>query len=178
MNAIEILKKHLGADTELYRLVLSHSHKVATKAIEVAQLHPELEVDQEFIYQAALLHVIGVGATYAPDIHCKGTEPYIRHGIIGSELLEAEGHPRHALVCERHTGTGISLYEIVARSLPLPHRDMMPISEEEQIICFADKFFSKSNPTQERTIEEVRKSIARFGQEGLTRFDAWTIKYL
>ncbi|MGL4993805.1 MAG: HD domain-containing protein [Bacteroidales bacterium] len=178
MQAIEILKRHLREDSELYNLVLSHSQKVAMKSIDIAKAHPELNVDIEFLYQAALLHDIGVGHTHAPDIHCTGNEPYIRHGVIGSEILANEGYPRHALVCERHTGTGISLGEIVARSLPLPHRDMMPISEEEQIICFADKFFSKSNPTHERSLEEVRDSIAKFGQEGVDRFDLWCKKYI
>ena len=44
---------------------------------------------------------------------------------------------------------------------------------EEQIICFADKFFSKSKLDHEKGIEKARKSVARYGEEGGKRFDYW-----
>ena len=52
---------------------------------------------------------------------------------------------------------------------------MMPVSVEEQIICFADKFYSKDTDflEQEKPIETVRKGIARFGEDKLLRFDEW-----
>jgi len=43
----------------------------------------------------------------------------------------SEGYPKHGLVCERHTGTGITLEMIIKNNLPLPHRDMVPVSMEE-----------------------------------------------
>jgi uncharacterized protein len=85
---------------------------------------------------------------------------------------------RHALVCERHTGTGLTLQQIVAQELPLPHRDMQPVSIEEQIICFADKFFSKTKLEREKTVEQARRSLEKFGAEGLVKFDAWCERFL
>lgn len=104
--------------------------------------------------------------------------PYIAHGYLGAEILRAEGFPQHALVCERHTGAGLSLEDIIAQQLPVPHREMLPITLEEQLICFADKFFSKTHLDEEKTVEKARKSIAKYGEEGLSRFDRWCSLFL
>ena len=129
-------------------------------------LHPEIQADRKFVEEAALLHDIGVYKTYAPEIACFGSLPYICHGYLGADLLREEGYGRHALVCERHTGAGISLRDIVDKELPLPRRDMLPVSIEEQLICFADKFFSKTELLKERSVAEARHKLERFGAEG------------
>ena len=103
---------------------------------------------------------------------------YICHGYLGAELVRKEGFPKHALVCERHTGAGLSLQNIIQQDLPVPHREMTPVSLEEQIICFADKFFSKSKLDHEKGIEKARKSVARYGEEGGKRFDYWCELFL
>ena len=95
------------------------------------------------------------------------------HGYLGAELLRSEGLPRHALVCERHTGTGISLEEIIERNLPLPHRDMVPVSLEEQLICYADIFYSKTRLEQETPIVKVRQKVARWGEQSSAKFEEW-----
>ena len=104
--------------------------------------------------------------------------PYICHGYLGSELVAAEGFPKHALVCERHTGAGLSLQSILEQNLPVPHREMVPLSLEEQIICFADKFFSKTKLDREKSVEKARNSITKYGEEGLIRFDHWCELFL
>lgn len=151
---------------------------MADKALEIARRHPELGADEAFIEEAAMLHDIGIVGVDAPAIACSGTEPYIRHGILGAEILRQEGMERHALVCERHTGTGLTLQQIVDQQLPLPHRDMQPQSIEEQIICFADKFFSKTRLDTEKSVEQARRSLEKFGAEGLVKFDAWCERFL
>ncbi len=67
--------------------------------------------------------------------------------------MRGEGYPRHALVCERHTGAGLSLEGIIAQDLPVPHREMVPVSLEEQVICFADKFYSKTHLEKEKSVK-------------------------
>ena len=81
---------------------------------------------------------------------------------------------RHGRVCERHTGAGITAAEIIAQHLPIdPPRDLLPESIEEKVICYADKFFSKSRPDEPpKTLERARKSLAKFGGDTLARFDA------
>ena len=92
--------------------------------------------------------------------------------------MQKEGYPRHALVCERHTGAGMSLESIVKQNLPVPHREMVPVSLEEQVICFADKFFSKTSPDREKSVEQAEKSLAKFGTEGVERFREWCKLFL
>ena len=125
-----------------------------------------------------MLHDIGIFLTDAEGICCYGDKPYICHGSLGAELMRREGYERHALVCERHTGAGLSLKEIVAQQLPVPHREMVPVSMEEQVICFADKFFSKTHLDREKSVEKARHSLERYGQEGVERFDRWCRLFL
>lgn len=178
MNALAIIDKYYTGNDELKHILLTHSHCVADKAIQIAHRHPELELDIQFLEEAALLHDIGIFLTDADGIHCYGKHPYICHGYLGAELLRSEGYPRHALVCERHTGAGLSLEEIKRQELPIPHRDMLPVSMEEQVICFADKFFSKTKLDKEKSIEKALKSLSRFGNEGVARFEHWCKMFL
>lgn len=178
MDALEILKKYIDSDSELYGIVYKHSCSVAEKALSISCKHNELNADDDFLEEASLLHDIAVFMTDAPGICCHGTYPYICHGYLGRELLEKEGYPRHALVCERHIGTGLTLEEVIERDMPLPHRDMSPQTIEEQIICFSDLFFSKSRLEEEKTPDQVRAAIGKYGTKGVARFDDWCEKFL
>lgn len=173
MQPLEIIDFYYPHSSELKEILLIHSRAVARKALWVADCHPELNLDRTFLFEAAMLHDIGIFLTNAKDIHCFGTAPYICHGYLGADLMRKHGFPRHALVCERHTGAGISLREITERDLPVPHREMIPVSMEEQVVCFADKFYSKSHPDKEKNLEGARKSISKHGVEGVVRFDEW-----
>ena len=178
MNPIHIIDKYYPEDNELKHILLTHSHSVADKALLIADRHPELVLDKEFLYEAAMLHDLGIFLTDADGIYCLGDKPYICHGYLGADLMRAEGYPRHALVCERHTGAGLSLEEIIAQGLPVPHREMVPVSLEEQVICFADKFYSKTRLDKEKSVEKARKSLERYGDTGLQRFDCWCEQFL
>ena len=172
MTAEEIIRQYYPADNELRRLLLHHSRQVAGKALAVADRHPELHLDREFLHRAAMLHDIGIASCDAPSIFCHGSLPYICHGIEGARMLAEEGLFRHARVCERHTGSGLTAEEISEQTLPLPPRDMLPESIEEKIICYADKFYSKNpdNLTRQKSIDEVLKDMERHGEEPLRRF--------
>ena len=145
MNPYEIIDKYYPENTQQRQILVIHSLAVSGKAMKMLDAHPELRLNRSFVKEAALLHDIGIFQTDAPTIQCFGTHPYIAHGYLGAEILRAEGFPQHALVCERHTGAGLSLEDIIAQQLPVPHREMLPITLEEQLICFADKFFSKTH---------------------------------
>lgn len=171
LSARDILLKFYTEDSGLFRLLWLHSCQVAEQALEIAgRLHRN--VDKEFIRDAALLHDVGIIRTNAPSIYCTGQEPYIRHGVIGGDMLREAGvDERFARVCERHTGAGITAEEILRDGLPLPCRDMVPVSLEEKIICYADKFFSKSAVTEKKSVGSIRRDLAKFGQAQLKRFD-------
>ncbi len=165
-----IIQKYYKDNPELLSILLKHSEAVARKALAIADAHPELCLDKQFILEAAMVHDIGIVKTDVPDIKCFGTEPYIRHGVLGAEMMRAEGYARHARVCERHTGAGLSLREIEEQRLPLPHTDLLPETLEEKVICYADKFFSKTKLDREKTLGQAERSVAKHGEEGLRRF--------
>jgi len=173
MNPLLVINKYYRPNTLVYDILLSHSQAVTQKALMLASNHPELYLDIEFISEAAMLHDIGVFLTNAPMLGCYGSHHYIEHGYLGADLLRQEGFPKHALVCERHTGTGLALNQIEKQELPLPHRDMCPISIEEQLICFADKFFSKTKLNDEMSVAQIRKKMAQYGNESVVQFDKW-----
>ena len=154
-------------------ILVTHSESVARRALQIASQHPELNIDTDFVREAAMLHDFGIIRLDAPSIECHGTEPYIRHGVCGAELLRSEGiDERYARVCERHTGAGLTLDEILSQNLPLTHHDLQPETIEEKLICYADKFYSKSHLSREKTIEQAEKSLAKFDGETLARFRA------
>ena len=178
MDTIAIIEKCYKKGTELYDILISHSTDVMNKSVSIARNHPELNIDIDFVKEAAILHDIGIFLTHAPSIKCYGTYDYICHGYLGREILDKLGYPKHALVCERHTGTGLALNQIISDNLPLPHREMMPISIEEQLICFADCFYSKTRLSEEKSIDKIRKSFARHGRKSVEQFDRWCEMFL
>ncbi len=189
MNVKEILDRYYEEGSALLNLLITHSEMVARKALFLADA-ANLNVDREFVRNAAMLHDIGIFRCDAPSIYCHGTEPYIRHGIIGAAIMRELGCQNGAAsgamsdccyyndianVCERHTGSGLTAKEIAEQGLPLPHQDFLPVTLEEKLICYADKFYSKSgDPTAEKPLDRVRASMAKFGPDSLARFDALT----
>lgn len=171
MNVIAFIEKYYKKDSDLYNILINHSTDVMNKAVSIAENHPELDIDTAFVKEAAMLHDIGIYLTNAPAIYCYGIAPYLAHGYLGRELLEKEGFPKHALVCERHTGSGLTLEEIEVQHLPLPHREMLPISIEEKLVCYADCFFSKTHLGKERSVEKIREGMAKYGKASVERFD-------
>lgn len=173
MDPEKIIEKYYGGQPALMGLLLRHSRQVAAKAMEVLDRHPGLDADRRFVYEAAMLHDLGIIRTDAPGIGCHGTEPYICHGRLGAEMLRQEGLPAHARVAERHTGTGLTAETIRRQGLPLPPEDLCPETLEEQIVCYADKFFSKSHPERGKTPQQVRQMLSRFPDADLGRWDRW-----
>lgn len=163
MDYISIINKYYPADDELRRVLLHHSRQVADRCLQIVRKHRELPVDVQFLEEAAMLHDIGIYQCNAPSIHCHGSEPYLRHGPIGGDLLRQEGYERHARVAERHTGTGLPGYE--------------PETLEEQIVCYADKFYSKSKPDRVLTVAQAAESLEKFGHEGVLKFLSWAERF-
>ena len=177
MDPLKIIFKYYKPDSLAYNMLIEHSRMVLNKCLEVAENIRHLNPDVLFLKEAAMLHDIGIFLTNAPEIGCYGDKDYICHGYLGRELLEQEGLPMHALVCERHVGVGVSTSDITGRNLPLPVREMLPLTLEEKIICYADKFYSKKTGALcfEASLEDVRNSIGKYGIDKLQRFDDMTV---
>jgi uncharacterized protein len=175
MNPVDIVGQFCAPDSEPYQILMEHGRLVAGKALSAAARVAHLNPDLDFIRGAAILHDIGIFLTNSPVLGCHGIEPYIRHGVLGREILNALGHPRYGLVCERHVGVGISAEDVRRFKLPLPERDMLPMTIEEQIICYADKFFSKDGNgiPREKSDEEIVAGLKPYGRDKIARFLGW-----
>lgn len=169
IDTLKIIEKYYNLNSMVYGILVGHGEATVKKSLELAERVKDLNPDLEFIKEAAMLHDIGIFLTSAPKIDCHGDKPYIAHGYLGRELLEKESLPRHALVCERHVGVGITIENIEKNNLPLPKRDMTPQSIEEKIICLADKFFTKKDLLSVKTIDEIRAEAAGHGPENAKR---------
>ena len=181
IDYLAIINKYCAGNEELKTILITHSRQVADRALLILSQHPEwIEsglVDPVFVEEAAMLHDIGVTLCDAPRIHCLGTHQYIEHGYLGAQILREEGLPKHAAVAERHTGTGLKLTDIITRELPVPHRELCPVSLEEQLICYADKFFSKTRLDSEDSYERVKKKMQKWGNESVEQLRIWQEKF-
>ena len=170
-----IISKYCAGNPELLQILLAHSRQVADRALAILRLHPEWVeqglVDPAFVEEAAMLHDIGVVLCDAPKIHCKGTHAYIEHGYLGAEILRQEGLPKHAAVAERHTGTGITMEQIMREQLPIPLQDYTPRTLEERLICYADKFYSKTRLGEDKPMSKIRLHLWKYGSDTVNRFD-------
>ncbi len=179
MNAPALLEKYFAENLTGLAIVVEHSRLVAAKAIAVGKALKLAPAELQFIEEAALLHDIGVCRIKAPHLDCHGSAPYISHGIIGRQILDAEQLPLHALVCERHIGVGLTVADIIQQQLPLPHRAMAPTTLAEEIVCFADLFYSKTPDRlcHEKSVAEIRQGLHRFGPHKVGIFDNWQAKF-
>lgn len=171
MDYQKIIDKYYPAGTLLRDIYMRHCSAVAGEALSILE-RKGLPLSHDEVEAAAMLHDIGVFDTNAPGIECRGQKPYIMHGIIGRDILLAEGFDESvANVAAHHTGSGLTAQEIVSQQLPLPHKDFCPNSLLERLICYADKFYSKSGYMQRKSLESVRNGMAAFGEASLERFD-------
>ena len=179
MNVKEIIDRYYPCENELKNIYMVHARAVADFALGLAKKHPELELDEAFVYEAAMLHDIGIFLTDAPRIYCYGSEEYLCHGYLGAELLRSIGLERHARVCERHTGTGLTKEVIERNGWNLPVKDFVPETLEEQLICFADKFFSKTKFLHEpRTFEQVVESMRKISEDSVKKVEKWAEMFI
>ena len=203
MDYLALLHRYYPEDNALRRMLLHHSRQVCARALQIVERHPELGANRHLVEAGAMLHDIGIFLTDAPGTNCHSTAHYILHGSLGAQLLRNEAkqlkkekqqaeqlneeqlqaiqlqeelHFYEALarICERHTGTGLTRQTIIERGLPDPQQDLLPETIEEQIICYADKFYSKSHLERERTIPQTLQSLEKFGDEGVEKFRHWT----
>ncbi len=175
-----IIKEYYQEGSDLYNTLMNHSRIVTQRSVEIGESLSDLSPDIEFIEKAAMLHDIGIYLTKAASIGCIGEYAYICHGYLGREVLDNLGLPsEYGLVCERHTGAGITKENIESNKLPLPHRDMVPKTLEEKIICVADKYHSKSPKYSSKNIatREIIEELKKIHPEHSQRFAKWAKEF-
>ncbi len=125
----------------------------------------------------ALLHDIGVYQLY-DHAGVLDHPNYIRHGVLGHELLAEEGLPeRLCRFASHHTGVGISRDEVIRQGLPIPPGDYMAETREETIVMYADKFHTKTEPPSFVAAAEFAESVRRFGPDKVAAFEALRVQF-
>ncbi|MCM3300784.1 HD domain-containing protein [Streptomyces pseudogriseolus] len=129
-------------------------------------------LDAELVRAGCLLHDIGVHRLY-DDEGRLDHKNYIRHGLLGQELLESEGFPAALCrFCSHHTGVGLTRQDVVRQNLPVPPADYLAETPEERLVMYADKFHSKSHPDRFLSPDEYASHVRRFGEDKVTAFQA------
>lgn len=147
----------------LLKNVWGHSKIVAEIALQLAKrLEKEqpITVDKDFIKAGALLHDVGIYHYKFDPLNPGGKDlPYYKHAILGREIIEKLGLAQSiARLCEIHSGVGITKQDIQIQNLDLPLNNFVPITTEEELIVYADKFHPKTPRfiTFEQTIDNLR----------------------
>ncbi|MEU6414120.1 HD domain-containing protein [Microbispora sp. NPDC046933] len=160
--------KHAPTE-EAFDLVHTHCEIVCAVALHLAD-RAGLDVDAELVRAGSLLHDIGVYLLYDEDGRLDHAG-YVRHGILGHELLRGEGLPESLCrFCSHHTGVGISRDDVLRQGLPLPPGDYLAESAEEELVMFADKFHSKTDPPRFVTAEAYAAHVRRYGDDKTEMF--------
>ena len=177
LEQIEVLHKKYAPTPEVLELVFTHCKIVNDVAQQLIAAN-NLKVDAELVKFGCLLHDIGVYPLFDKD----GTERedlhYITHGVRGEEILKSEGFPetiwRYA---SHHTGVGLTKHDIVSQNLPLLEQDYVAETPEEELVMYADKFHSKTEPPYFNPYEWYRRYAAKFGEDKVQRFELMAQKF-
>lgn len=135
------------------------------------------DVDIELARAGSLLHDIGVYRLY-DDAGNLDQSAYIRHGVLGYDLLRSAGLPE--TICRfasHHTGVGISRDDVLAQQLPIPPADYLAETGEERLVMYADKFHSKATPPVFGTAAWCAARLRRFGDEKVKAFEAMRVAF-
>lgn len=85
-HPLSLILEYYDPQSLAYQVLIQHSIMVAAKSLEIAKKrnlkHTEQAVDEQFIYEAAMLHDIGIFAVNFPEAGCFGDKEYIEHGLV------------------------------------------------------------------------------------------------
>ncbi|GAA2143314.1 HD domain-containing protein [Kitasatospora kazusensis] len=168
-RSLRALHAKYAPTPEALALVLSHCEIVARIAMGLAA-RTGCRADPGLVEIGALLHDIGV--------YQVGSGHYIRHGVLGHEILRAEGLPESLCrFASCHTGVGLTRQDIESQQLPIPAGDYVAETAEERLVMYADKFHSKSTPPRFLDAAAYAARVARFGPDKATGFSALVTEF-
>lgn len=164
---IRALHQRFAPTPQAFDLVHTHCRIVCRIA---EQLVTGTGADLALVRAGCLLHDIGVYRLDGAD--------YIRHGVLGGELLRGLGLPETLCrFCSCHTGVGITREDISRQGLPLPPGDYVAETEAEKLVMYADKFHSKSTPPAFLSAAAYLRAVTRFGPGKAAAFAAMVDRY-
>jgi uncharacterized protein len=168
---IRALHERLAPSREAFELVWTHCVIVCRIAEQLMEAGGP-DVDKDLVRAGCLLHDVGVYRLY--DITGEfDHRQYIRHGVLGYELLAEDGFAEVLCrFCSHHTGMGLTRDDIERQNLPLPHADYLAETGEERLVMYADKFHSKTDPPSFVHASSYAVHVRRFGGEKVAAFKA------
>ncbi|UNO38402.1 HD domain-containing protein [Streptomyces sp. MST-110588] len=170
-EAIRALHERHAPTAAAFNLVHTHCEIVWKIAEQLLDGMAE-DIDRDLVRAGCLLHDIGVYRLIDGEGRLDGKN-YIRHGVLGHEILAAEGMPEEICrFCSCHTGVGLTRQDIVSQGLLLPAGDYVAVSREEQLVMYADKFHSKSTPPVFLSGDTYAARVRRFGEDKAEAFTA------
>lgn len=144
---------------------ITHSVKVAEKALEIARRIGGNGIDRELVGRGALFHDLG---------KCKTHE--MEHGKIGAELGRKIGLPEEiTAIMEKHIRGGLT--EAEAKELCLPVKDYTLRRLEERVVIYADRLVDiiydgivtlTTESESETRFEEILKTYPKYGKNAIT----------
>ncbi|MDX3070961.1 HD domain-containing protein [Streptomyces sp. MI02-7b] len=169
---IRALHEKYAPSAEAFDLVFTHCEIVWSIAEQLMPASGVGAVDEELVRAGCLLHDIGVYRLFDDGgglDHAK----YVRHGLLGHELLAAEGFSEALCrFCSCHTGVGLTAADVLRQGLPLPPADYVPVTREERLVMYADKFHTKASPPRFLSFPAYAEQAGRFGEDKVAAFHA------
>ena len=172
MDAIALIDKYYADNPRLRELLWIHSRQVADRCLKIAALHPELDLDKAFWKKQLCYMISAFCIPTLPVFYVRETHLIFATVISGRRCCVRKGF-RPCQGVRASYRRGAFTEEVAAQGLPIPVQDYYPETLEEQLICYADKFYSKSHPDREKTPEQALKSVSRYGEDGARRFRHW-----
>ena len=124
------------------------------------------------------MHDIGVYRVFTADGTTFDQNRYLFHGLEGWLILHENGFGEQiADFARHHTGVGITRRDVLDEGLRLPVDDYSPRTLEEELVMYADKFHTKSNPPTFVSLSAARRSVYRFGETKARRLDRFAEKF-
>lgn len=173
---IRALHERYAPSQEAFDLVHTHCVIVCAVAEQLLDEHGH-GLDADLVRAGCLLHDIGVYRLYdtAGQLDHRF---YIRHGVLGYELLREAGLPEVLCrFCAHHTGVGLTRDDVQRQGLPLPPADYLADTAEERLVMYADKFHSKTDPPVFVSAAAYTVAVGRFGADKAATFAAMVAQY-
>jgi uncharacterized protein len=79
--------------------------------------------------------------------------------------------------CTHHTGVGLTRAGVRNQGLPIPIDDYLAESDEEELVMYADKLHSKSDPPVFYSADTYSARLRRFGDDKVAVFASMRLRY-
>lgn len=191
VERIDALHRALAPSAHAYNLIHTHCVIVARLALSLARADaatsafagtPAIaaadtahhidaaQLDERLLVLGGMVHDIGTYQLIKSDgsdgepLRFKHSK-YIQHGLRGYKLLKACGFSEElAQFARNHTGIGLTAAAVKEQELPLPVADYVPVTLEQELVMYADKFHTKSDPAEFVGYDRCIRRAAKHGE--------------